>query len=194
MKKHQLILILFFILLYLVFFYFNHSTPKEREVYLSDLNGIAVDIDRKITIYSKDISFSSYLLWGLNKSKLLEDREKKSLKESEKKIETLNSNKPKERNVKVKYRTICVEKHCWQLVGIMSINGIKTLTMLNKEKKSKLELFKIGDELLPNIIIEKIKGESMILLNQENHKKIILKLFDVDLSQYLPKKSKEKNE
>ncbi len=193
MKKYQLILILSLILLYLLFFYFNYSMPKQREVYLSDLNKTIVNIQKKITIDSESIYPSSYLLWGLKISKLLENREKKELKESEK-LETLNSHKPKEPNVNVKYRTICIEKHCWQLVGIMTIDGVETLTLLNKEKKTKLELFKIGDELLPNIIIEKIKGESMILLNQENHKKIILKLFDVDLSQYLPKKLKETNE
>lgn len=194
MKKYQLILILSLMLLYLVFFYFSYSMPKQREVYISDLNQTIVNIHQRIAIDSNDIYPSSYLLWGLNKSKLLENREKKELKESNKKVETVKENKSKEYNVDVKYRTICVEKHCWELVGIMTIDGIQTLTLLSKEKKRKLELFKIGDELLPNIIIEKIKGESMILLNKEKNKEIILKLFDVDLSKYLPKNEKEKNE
>lgn len=194
MKKYQIIFALVVWLSLIINFYFKvSSSHKNSQVYLRDLNQSIINLKELLSTPIQKIYTNDFKLWDMKISKLLEDREKKELKESEK-LETLNSHKPKERNVNVKYRTICIEKHCWQLVGIMTIDGVKTLTLLNKEKKTKLELFKIGDELLPNIIIEKIKGESMILLNQEKHQKIILKLFDVDLSQYLPKKLKETDE
>lgn len=194
MKKYQVISILVIWLFCILNFYLQLSSPdKVSKIHLSELNQSVINFKKLLSTPSEKIYSNNFKLWDMKISKLLEKREKKELKESEK-LETLNSHKPKNRNLNVKYRTICIEKHCWQLVGIMTIDGVETLTLLNKEKKTKLELFKVGDELLPNIIIEKIKGESMILLNQENHKKIILKLFDVDLSQYLPKKLKEKNE
>jgi len=170
----------------------NHFLDiNEREAYLSDLNQSVVNIEDRVVIDTEKIVHSSYSLWGLKRSKLLENR---AIKIEKKLNKTKVKDRPKERNVNVKQRTICVEKRCWEFMGLMSINGIQTLTLLNKEKKSKLELFKVGDELLPKIIIKKIKGESMILQNQENHKKMVLKLFDVNLSQYRPKKSKEKHE
>ena len=191
MKKHQFILILFLVLLYLIFFYFNYSVSKDREVYLSDLNKTIVNINQKIAIDSEDIYPASYLLWGLNRSKLLKERESKIDEKKEKKIiekEIL------EKNIKLVKRVICLEKKCWELMGIMSINGVKTLTLLSKEKKRKLQIFKVGEELLPKILIKDIKGESMILLNKEKNREIVLKLFDVNMSQYLPKIIKEKNE
>jgi len=195
MKKYQIISTLVIWLFLLFNFYFKvNSSHKDTKVYLRDLNKSVINFKALLSTPSEKIHSNDFKLWDMKISKLLKNRENKKLEDSIKKVDTLKTNKPKEHNVNVKYRTICVEEHCWQLVGIMTINGIKTLTMLNKDKKSKLELFKIGDELLPNIIIKRIKGESMILLNQENHKKIILKLFDVDLFQYLPKKLKEKNE
>jgi len=195
MKKYQIIFALVVWLFFLLSFYLETaSSQKNSKVYLEDLNRSVTNFQELLFIPSEKIYANDFKLWDMKISKLLEDRGNKRLKEDEKKLKSKEVNKTKEQNIKVKYRTICVEKKCWELMGIMSINGVKTLTLLTKEKKTKLQIFKVGEELLPKILIKDIKGESMILLNKEKNREIVLKLFDVDISQYTPKIIKEKNE
>ena len=195
MKKYQIIFALVVWLFFLLSFYLETaSSQKNSKVYLEDLNRSVTNFQELLSVPSNKIHANDFKLWDMKISKLLEERGNKRLEEDKKKLKSTEVNKPKEQNLNVKYRTICVEKKCWQLMGIMSINGVKTLTLLTKEKKTKLQIFKVGEELLPKIIIKDIKGESMILLNKEKNKEIILKLFDVNMSQYLPKIIKEKNE
>ena len=195
MKKYQIIFALVVWLFFLLSFYLETtSSQKNSKVYLEDLNRSVTNFQELLFIPSEQIYANDFKLWEMKISKLLEDRGSKRLKEEEKKIKSTKVNKTKEQNIDIKSRTICVEKKCWELMGIMSINGIKTLTLLTKEKKTKLQIFKVGEELLPKILIKDIKGESMILLNKEKNREIVLKLFEVDVSQYLPKIIKEKNE
>ena len=193
MKKHQFILILSLILLYLLFFYLNYPTPKDRKVYLSDLNKSIVNLNKKIAIDSENIYPSSYLLWGLKRSKILEKREMKTKTKKEIRKKTIKKEKLK-KDIKLVKRTICLEKKCWEFMGVVIIGNKYSVKLLPKEKKSKLETFKVGDSLLEDLMITKIKGESMTLLNKVKNKKITLKLFDVNISQYSPKTIKEKNE
>jgi len=193
MKKYQIIFLLVVWLFFLLSFYLEMtSSQKNSKVYLEDLNRSVTNFQELLFIPSEKIYANDFRLWGMKISKLLEDRENKRLKEE--KLKSTEVNKIKKQNLKVKYRTICVEKKCWELMGIMSINGVKTLTMLTKEKKNKLEIFKVGEELLPQIIIKDIKGENMFLLNKEKNREIVLKLFDVNISQYIPKDIKGNNE
>ena len=195
MKKYQIIFTIIVWLFLIIKFYLETApSQKNSTVYLEDLNKSLVNFQELLFIPTEKIYPNDFMLWDMKISKLLKDRKKRQLLKNKKKLQTKKVNKSKEQNIKVKYRTICVEKKCWQLMGIININGIKTLTLLSKEKKSKLQIFKVGEELLPKILIKEIKGESMILLNKEKNKEIILKLFDVDISQYLPKTVKEKNE
>jgi len=195
MKKYQIIFAIAVWLFFLLSFYLETaSSQKSSKVYLEDLNRSVTNFQELLFVPPDKIYANDFTLWDMKISKLLKERDKKSLQEDEQKLKSLEIDKPKEQNLNVKYRTICIEKKCWQLMGVMSINGVKTLTLLSKEKKNRLQVFKIGDELLPKIIIKNIKGESMILLNEEKDKEIVLKLFDVNISQYLPKIIKEKNE
>ena len=195
MKKYQTVFILSVWLFFLLSFYLKtEPSQKNSKVYLEDLNRSVINFKEFLFIPTKKIYANDFKLWDMKISKLLKEREAKHLKKDEKKLKNREVDKSKEQNLNVKYRTICVEKKCWQLMGIMSINGVKTLTLLSKEKKRKLQIFKVGEELLPKILIKDIKGESMILLNKEKNREIVLKLFDVNMSQYLPKIIKEKNE
>ncbi len=195
MKKYQTIFTLVVWLFFLLSFYLETaSSQKNSKIYLEDLNRSVTNFQELLFIPAEKIHANDFKLWDMKISKLLEERENKRLKEDEKKLKNTEVDKSKKQNLNVKYRTICVEKKCWQLMGIMSINGVKTLTLLSKEKKTKLQIFKVGEELLPKILIKDIKGESMILLNKEKNREISLKLFDVNMSQYLPKIIKEKNE
>jgi hypothetical protein len=195
MKKYQIIFALVIWLFFLFSFYLETaSSQKKSKVYLEDLNRSVLNFQDILSIPVEKIYMNDFKLWDMKLSNLLKERDKKRLQSDKEKLKSVKIDKPKKQDLNVKYRTICIEKKCWQLMGIMSINGIKTLTLLSKEKRNRLQVFKIGDELLPKIIIKNIKGESMILLNEEKNKEIILKLFDVNISQYLPKTIKEKNE
>jgi len=201
MKKYQIVFALFVWLFFLLSFYLETaSSEKNSKVYLEDLNRSVINFQELLSVPSDKIYANNFKLWDMQMSNLLKDRNTQRLKDKNNKhlkedeLKGKNMDNFKEQNLNVKYRTICVEKKCWQLMGIMSINGVKSLTLLSKEKKRKLQLFNLGDELLPKIIIKNIKGESMILLNKEKNKEIVLKLFDVDMSQYLPRIIKEKNE
>jgi len=196
MKKYQIIFTLTVWMILLLSFYLETvSSQKNRKIYLKDLNKSVTNFNEELKIPIDKIYLNDFKLWDMKISKLLENRVKKLLLENENELKDMGlNNKIKKQNFNIKYRTICIETQCWQLMGIMSINGIKKLTLLNKKPSSKLQVLNIGDELLPGIIIKNIKGESMILLNKEKNKEFILKLFDIDMSQYLPRVLKEKDD
>jgi len=195
MKKYQFILIIFTILIYLLFFYFSYlSVVKERDVYLSDINKSIVNIKERVTVDSELILPSLHTLWGLDKSKLLTKREGAIEKSKEKKSKDLIVKEVLENNIDLIKRKICLDKTCWEFMGMVSINNQVEVTLLSSDKKPKLESFSVGDELLEGLIISKIKGDSMTVIHKKDKKVFILKLFEVDASAYLPKTTKDINE
>jgi len=196
MKKYQFIFTLAIWLFFLLWFYFETLPFKNStKVYLEDLNRSVTNFQEQLFVPKEKIYTNDFKLWDMKISKILKGREAKAILEKEKSLlDKKIENRPKSQNINVKYRTICIEEKCWQLMGIVTINGVKRLTLLSKEKSAKLQIFKVGEELLPKILIKDIQGEKMILLNQEKNKKIILKLFDVEISKYIPKVIKEKDE
>lgn len=193
MKKYPLILILSLTFLYLLHFYFKQiSMVKDREAYLSDLNQTIIDIDKYTIINVKKIYPSSYRLWGLSKSKLLKEREQK-IEKKEDKVKMVDKKKLNE-NINLIKRKICLNKKCWEFMGMVTINNKMQVTLLSTDKKSKLESFRVGDELLDNLIISQIQGDTMTIIHKKDKKAFILKLFEVNTSAYSPKNIKEINE
>ncbi len=191
MKKYQITFIFIFLFFFLVNLYFDlNKTARVREVHLTDFNRSVIDLKKSLNIPKSKIYPNNFKLWDMKVSKIIKSKEEEKIKKDKKNLQK----KKKEQNIKIKYREICIENECWQLTGIMSINNIKNLILLKKDKKPKVEIFQIGDELLPKISIIDIRGDSMILLNKEKDKKIILKLFDINVSKYKPKTTKDKNE
>jgi hypothetical protein len=194
MKKYQLILILFLVLLYSIFFYFDHlSKVKGREVYLSDLNKSIIDIAQRITIDIEMIYPSSYTVWGLNQSKLLKERENKIDENREQTSKKILNENLLEKNVNLSKRVICIDRRCWEFMGVIKLGNQISVTLLSKDKKPKLKTVKVGDELLEGLIICNIKGDSMTVEHIEKKERFTLKLFDIDIKPYLPKKTLKDN-
>ena len=199
MKKYQIVLTLFMTLLYLLWSYFTYkSFRNSKEVQLSDTNLTVIDVKKRISINSEDLYGSSFKLWDLDINKILEEREKK---EHELKIQELQTNKKTMfdsaesfSNINVLKRKICLNNKCWKFMGMLTINNKTQVTLLSIDKKSRLETFGLGDELLDGLMISKIKGDIMIITHKKDEKKFILKLFDVNASAYLPKAKKEVDE
>ena len=197
MKKYQIILILLAILLYLLKAYFSYNSLRSsKEVRLSDINLTVIDIRKRLFIDSKNFCDSTFKLWDLDISKILEDRKEEDLKMKEllaNQNSTLSENKVLA-NINASKRKICLEKECWQFMGMITINNKTKVTLLSTDKKPKLETFSVGDELLEGLTITEITGDKMIVVHKKDERKFILKLFEVNASAYFPKSIKEVNE
>jgi len=185
------------ILLYLLSAYLTYNSLRSfRKVRLSDINLTVVDIRKRISIDSTKIYNSSFKLWDLDRSKILEERKKEDLKMKEllaNQNSTLSENKAFA-NINASKRKICLEKKCWQFMGMITINNKTKVTLLSTDKKPKLETFSVGEELLKGLIITEITGDDMIVIHKKDKRKFVLKLFEVNASAYFPKAIKEVNE
>jgi len=196
MKKYQIFLSFLFIIFYLLWLYFSYeSFRKSREVYLADINITVVNLNEKILIDNKKIYPSTFKLWDLEVNKILEDRKNK---EREKKMTQMSSktlySKLTYKFKKIK-KKVCLEKKCWEFMGMITIDNQRYVTLLSTDKKPKLETFSVGDELLKGLFISNIKGDSMsVTYKEEDKKTFVLKLFEVNASAYFPKSIKEINE
>jgi len=208
MKKFQMIAIILFVLIYLSLTYFDLiKYQKDRDAYLSDLNITIVDIPKKIGIDLKEIVSSNASLWDmetneiiLNREMLEKERLERERLERQKNGNSLSSSSlPVTNSAKIQKRIICLEKDCWEFMGLISINNKTVVSLLSRnKKKSKLKIFKVGDNLFKNLKIINLEGDSMILLDKEKEKKFLLKLFDINVSAYYQKNVevpiKDKNE
>ncbi|CAA6819812.1 MAG: Unknown protein [uncultured Sulfurovum sp.] len=197
MKKYKFILGFFLVLVFLLWSYYDYeSLRKDKKAFLSDLNITVIDMNEKLLENNESMYDGNFTLWDMKKSSILESREAKQLLLND--ANKSKSDKDKERNLNLKNRVICLEKVCWEFLGIVTINNDVVVTLLSKntkDKKAKLENFHVNDMLLENVRIIEIKEEGMRLMNLEKNKEINLKLFEVDIEQYRPKKSiKGKNE
>ena len=195
MKKYKFFISTFFIFIYLFLLYLEDaSLSKYREVSLRDLQMQTINMDKLLIVPIDTFHHSSFHEWGIQKSWLLEKREKnaKLLEEQKDKI-SLN---PKEnnQNYNLTNRVICLNKTCWEFMGIVKIKDQIRVTLLSKEKQHKLETFKVGDNLLEGLKIRDILGDEMLLFDAEKDEVFSLKLFDVNISKYFPKKIQNKKE
>jgi hypothetical protein len=189
MKKYQIALSLLFITAYLLSLYVsNESLKKSRDVKLTDIDIKVVDIRKKLSIDMTKFSHSTYKLWGLKISKILKNRVEKN------KLDKLKSSNKFDNISKINIlnRKICIKERCWIFMGIIGIGNEIKVTLLSTEKKQKLETFMVGDELLKNLVIRKIMDDRMVLTDKRNKQEFFLKLFEVNASIYLPKRSKGK--
>jgi len=170
------------------------SLKKTRAVYIQDLNVSMVSFADLLEIDQKAIQHSSHELWGMTISKALKERdlqrEALAALQDSKKDET----EQKYENINVTHKTICIEEACWLFVGKVEIGDLKSITLLSKEKKPKLETYNIGDYLSKKTKILDIEGDTMFVMNEETMDSFNLKLFDINVSQYKPKVTKEQNE
>jgi len=204
MRKYQIIFILLFIVIYIGLFYLkSNSSKKERDVYLSDLNISIIDIPKKIFVNPKDIVKTNYSLWDIDINKIMLERKrledaKRLSKKRKNRRKISNSSSIIEDGAKIKKRIICLHNKCWEFMGMISIDNKKVVTLLSREKKDKLKVFKVGDKLLDNLIITNIKEDSLTISDEKKREKFILKLFDINLSAYHQKNikvsTKDRNE
>lgn len=191
MKKAQYIFIAIVVLVYLSILYreylplFNLKKPR-----LNDLNIQIVDMNKTLTYDTDIFKVTSFKEWGLKKSSLLESREKKL------KLLSLNQVviKTKETKLNIKNRMVCLDKKCWEFIGIVTIDGIENITLLSTDKNAKLKTLKLGEKLLDNLKVISVNNSSISLFDIKQKKKINLKLFDVNVSKYYPKMIKEGTE
>jgi hypothetical protein len=196
MKKYQFILTFLVILFYLIGSYFSYSfLRKNIEIKLSDINLTVVNIKKRVSINSKNIYSSTFKLWDLDISKILEERKKELVKQQLSSSDTLAlSEKELLSNINSTRRRICLEKECWEFMGIVTVGNRTKVTLLSTDKKPKLKTFSVGDELLEGLTISKLTGDNMIIIHKKDKKKFVLKLFEVNASAYFPKVKKAINE
>ena len=196
MKKYQILLLMLTIFLYLFISYLSYTSLRDsKKVRLRDNNLTVVDIKKRVSINSKDIYASNFKLWDLEINDILEKRQKKE-KESTKLNLNHNNKSLKESvvNISSTKRKICLNKKCWEFMGMVTINNQTQVTLLSIDEKPKLEIFRVKDELLSDLIITKIEGDNMIVTYKKDKKEFILKLFEVNASAYSVKTAKEVNE
>ena len=178
MKKYQYALSIIFIFLYLFFFYLeNISSIKYKKASLKALEVEVIEMEKLLMISTDKFYSSTYHNWGLQKNSLLIQREKKT-------HNVQNTVIKKNQDYKSTKRMICLNKLCWELMGIVTTGKIKSITLLSKNKNSKLKTFMLDDILLDNLKIIEINNHGVILLDSKKEEKIKLKLFDVDISKY----------
>ncbi len=190
MKKYQIILTLLIVVFYLLSLYISYmSFKKSREIKLADINHSVINIKNIISINKDKIYHSTYKSWGIDINKILKNREEKKQKEELKLDKVDTDDKINSTNKK-----ICIKNNCWIFKGVVDIGNNIRVTLISTDKKESLETFKIGDELLEDLVIKKITEDSMIVIDKKENKKFVLKLFDINISKYSPKIIKETNE
>jgi len=191
MKKNQIFLILFILIIYSVWNYYTYESSRTRQqAFLSDLNISVIDMKTYLSI--KDIKTdANHTFWDLEKSDLLLKREEKlALLVKDQNQDKKNNN---EAELSLKKRVICLREECWEFFGIVEVNNRPKVTLLSKSQK--LQTFQVHDMLLENIEIIKIRGDELVVKDIKKNKRFSLKLFEVDIMKYLPKSSiKEKND
>jgi len=194
MKKYKIVFTIIVISSYLAWLYFDYILlSKDKKVYLKDLNTTIIDMNKFLNISIESIHSTGFKYWDIDKSELLKRREKSG---SENNVSLKDK---KNENIKSTIKTVCIGKRCWEFMGVVQADKNMTVSLISKDKKTKLETFSIGDELLENLVIIDIKGESMKLLDKDKNKELILKVFEINASKYYPKKkikeqiSKEQN-
>ena len=193
MKKNQIIFIILSLFLYLLWSYLSfESLRKDKKAFLSDFNLTIKDMNQMlIEDYNVDAT-ATFTLWDLEKSSILKNRESKIALAIDKNSSKKLINK---KNINLKNRTICLEKNCWEFLGVVTSNGETVVTLLSTKPNSRLETFRVNDMLIDNLMIEEIRGEKLLLKDTKEKKEFTLKLFAVDISKYMPKKvKKEENE
>jgi len=187
MKKYKIILILLSIFSYLFFTWSSNSKLyQHKKVKLKDLNASIVDLKTLLTIDKNLFIDSNYTSWGLPKSRLLIKRELS-------KKERLSDNKTqknlqKNNLFKRKNRLICLNKQCWEFLGVYKVSNHKSVTLQEKKRNSKLLTYYIGDLLIEKLKIIDIENTQVVLYDKKNDKKFVLKVFDVNVSKYQKKK------
>ena len=190
MKKNQILLILFILIIYSVWNYYTYESSRTRQqAFLSDLNISVIDMKTYLSI--KDIKTdANHTFWDLEKSDLLLKREEKLALLAKDQNQDKNNNEAK---LSLKKRVICLREECWEFLGIVEVNNRPKVTLLSKSQK--LQTFQVHDMLLENIEIIKIRGDELVVKDIKKNKRFSLKLFEVDIMKYLPKSSiKEKND
>lgn len=192
MKKYQIIFILLLVFFYLMQNYIGlESFRKDKQVFLSDLNMSIIDMHKQVLVTEEQLSATTFLLWGMEESLILKNRRATELKANEQ--NNSNTKSDLKNKVKLKQRVICLEKKCWEFLGIISTSKDTVVTLLSTEANSKLETFHVNDMLLEDLMIVQIKGDQLVLEDRKEKKIFILKLFDVDVIKYTPKKIKKEN-
>jgi len=202
MRKYQILLTLLLITGYLLLSYFDYESYRDfREAKLSDANLTIVNIKENISINSNNLYHSNFKLWDLEINIILEERRKKEeifgleqLRASKFHANGSSSDKESVANINLNKRKICLNQKCWEFMGMLTMGNQTEVTLLSTDVKPKLETFSVGDELLKGLIIIKIRGDNMVLIHKKDKRRFVLKLFDVDALDYLPKVKKEFNE
>lgn len=200
MRKYQIVFSAIFLVAFLVYLYSEFSSLKKTlPIRIQDLNNSIINFSNILPMQDTKTSNTTYTLWGMKKSKTLEEREQKL--EAENLLKALendelknNDELKKYENINVTHRTICIEKICWLYVGKVEIGNTKTVTLLLKEQKPKLETYNIGDYLSKKTKIIDIENNYMSVFNEDTMESFNLTLFDINVSQYKPKVTKELNE
>ena len=194
MKKYQILLVFIFGLVYTIKSYYDYeSVRKEHKSFLSDINISIINIKQRVIFNPDIITDANFTFWDMDESFILKNRKAKKFTEIQK--NNTNSQKDKDIDVDVNNRIICLEKECWEFLGVITINDKVIVTLLSQGENVQLKTFNVNDMLLENIMIIGIREDSLFLKDIKKNKKFTLKLFEVDVNKYIPKKSiKEKNE
>ena len=179
MRSKLWILLYLLVLILIVFFEFQ-TTQKSSK--LNEHRRYAIEenmaLNRHIDEYGARVeqNISMRKLWGIKPKKVEKPKEEKKVDE----------NVTKAVAVTLKKKILCIEKNCFRLLGIFVDKEVYA-TFYNKEKKIKVETFKVNDILDLSIKIGKIEKNSILFSDINSTREWNIKLFDINSSKYKPK-------
>lgn len=179
--KNKIILSIIYIiiLLSIVLYEFSNSTIKIETANQKNKNISFSKIDKNFLDYQKiyKIDKSINRLWGIKK-------EVKKIKKTSPKISKIKE------NISIKNKTICYNKECFKLIGIVNEQNIYKASFYNKDYKNKYKLLEKEQNLSKEFKIVFINSSKIEIKSSKPKKIWTINLFNIDILKYKPKEIK----
>jgi len=187
--KNRMFFLLYLVVLLLLYrneFFVEHSNHGSNGMQTENAFESSF-IDNTFNAYKKELNVtnSSNLLWNIAPEK----------KKVEKKVENKDNNKSVTKKpivVKIKKRTICIEKECFRLIGVFFKKNHYWATFYSKSFKQNfqggyIKTFKEAMSIFSEIQIKKITKQEILFKDTNSSRSWKIKLLDINLSKYRPK-------
>jgi len=171
-SKYKTIAIIIPIIMFLIY-YFEYRQPTSSpfptaEKTLNKLNTSALTHHMQEINRTKEIN----KLWGIK------EKPKTTLPQKENAI-----------TVKQEGTTLCIEKSCFKLLGVISEHNQSYASFYNADNEPKIQNIREGELLHTHITLSQLTHNNITLMETNSSRQWSFKLFDVNISKYQPKES-----
>ena len=164
-----------FVVVFLAYNRYDKTRNIQTDKAIVPLDSHTIDMYR--TQY--DINQSFGYLWGVG-----EPKRKTSVKPKRRKV-------PK-RRVKQKHNTLCIAESCYHFLGIFYRGGVPYISFESKRFKKGFQDFTLHQTLDSTLYIKSIQNDRIILAERNTSNEWVFHLFDVNVTQYKPKRIQPK--